>query len=222
MAGLYLGIQQFGFEIFTLNVDIRNSYEANANPVLTTHPDSFHLEYDGLKLYEMDPVLLRGLSADRPFEWSSAIDHANAAASDVLIEIFREMPVVHGLVVPLPASEGRRSLINVATSRDIQINEPLTHSISIIASTAVIKARELGIVTTGDASARLVDAQLSTRQIEILQWAAKGKSNNDIATIMKLTKRAVDWHMSEILFKLKVSSRSQAVAFLHTADPVSG
>lgn len=61
---------------------------------------------------------------------------------------------------------------------------------------------------------RLADTNLSARQLEILNWAAQGKSNGDIAVILGQSKRAVDYHMSEILRKLKVSSRSQAIAFL--------
>jgi len=66
----------------------------------------------------------------------------------------------------------------------------------------------------GDAQARLVDGGLSVRQLEILNWATLGKSNSDIAVITGMSKRAVAYHMSEILRKLKVASRTQAVALI--------
>ncbi|TWG91970.1 LuxR family transcriptional regulator [Mesorhizobium sp. J18] len=216
-ASVLKGVQHFGFESFTLNINVRDAYEANANPVLTTHADSFHLEYDSLKLYELDPVLLCGLHADQPFCWNSEVDHVTPT-SNKLVEMFRAMPLINGLVVPLPSSEGRSSLINLATSRDICISEGVVHSISIIAHTAMIKAESLGVVSE-DVSGRFADANLSHRQIEILHWAARGKSNNDIATIMQLSRRTVDWHMSEVLRRLKVASRSQAVALLHGRPP---
>ena len=53
--------------------------------------------------------------------------------------------------------------------------------------------------------------ELSGKQLEILHWARQGKSNRDIATIMGLSKRAIDYHMSEILRKLGVASRAQAI-----------
>jgi DNA-binding CsgD family transcriptional regulator len=53
------------------------------------------------------------------------------------------------------------------------------------------------------------------------QWAALGKSNGDIAVILSQSKRAIDWHMSEILRKLKVSSRNQAIALLACSREVA-
>lgn len=53
---------------------------------------------------------------------------------------------------------------------------------------------------------------LSDVQAEILRWAAAGKSNGDIATILGISRRGCDYHMGAIYKKLGVSSRSQAVA----------
>ncbi|WP_052715660.1 helix-turn-helix transcriptional regulator [Devosia chinhatensis] len=52
---------------------------------------------------------------------------------------------------------------------------------------------------------------LSETQQTILQWMERGKSNGDIATIMGISKRACDYHVGEILRKLDVCSRTQAV-----------
>ncbi|EGJ19540.1 Response regulator receiver protein [Cereibacter sphaeroides WS8N] len=54
-------------------------------------------------------------------------------------------------------------------------------------------------------------AKLSPRQIEILDWIAHGKSNSEIALILGLSRRNVTYHVSEILKKLDVTSRTQAV-----------
>jgi LuxR family transcriptional regulator len=51
-------------------------------------------------------------------------------------------------------------------------------------------------------------------QLEVLTWAAKGKSNADIAIITGQSTRSVSYHMSEILRKLGVSGRGQAIALL--------
>ena len=63
-----------------------------------------------------------------------------------------------------------------------------------------------------DEATRLREAGLTGRQREVLDWAAAGKSNGDIATILGQSRRAIDYHMSEILRKLRVTSRAQAIA----------
>lgn len=56
--------------------------------------------------------------------------------------------------------------------------------------------------------------RITPYQYEILAWAAQGKSNAVIAAIMNASVRTISYHMSEILRKLDVSSRGQAIALL--------
>lgn len=61
--------------------------------------------------------------------------------------------------------------------------------------------------------------KLSAQQLDLLTWAAAGKSNTDIATITGLSRRGVEYHMEQILKKLGVASKAQAAALLgrHTS-----
>lgn len=52
---------------------------------------------------------------------------------------------------------------------------------------------------------------LSTRDMEILKLAAKGKNNKDIALELNLSLRTVKGYMVDIFTKLNVSSRTEAV-----------
>ena len=54
---------------------------------------------------------------------------------------------------------------------------------------------------------------LSARELEILQLAARGHSNRTIAEELFLSVRTVESHLSHVLEKLGVASRSEAVAF---------
>jgi len=53
--------------------------------------------------------------------------------------------------------------------------------------------------------------QLSEREIETLTWSARGKTSDEIATILGLSKRTVDFHMDNARGKLGVATRTQAV-----------
>lgn len=56
------------------------------------------------------------------------------------------------------------------------------------------------------------DTPLTNREVEVLAWVKDGKSNWDIASILKISERTVKFHISSILKKLDVVNRSQAVA----------
>jgi len=57
-------------------------------------------------------------------------------------------------------------------------------------------------------------AQLSTREREVLNLIATGKSNNDIADNLSISIRTVKFHVSSILAKLKVKNRTEAALWL--------
>ncbi len=51
---------------------------------------------------------------------------------------------------------------------------------------------------------------LSEREVETLTWAARGKTSAEIARILDLTKRTVDFHIDNARLKLGVATRIQA------------
>jgi DNA-binding response OmpR family regulator len=54
--------------------------------------------------------------------------------------------------------------------------------------------------------------QLTPRESEVLMWVARGKSNRDIAEILKLSPRTVNKHLEQIYSKLGVENRASAAA----------
>ena len=115
------------------------------------------------------------------------------------------------LLVPLGQSEARNWVL--AVNRDeavpadvgaIPLLELFGHALKAI----VVPARVLPPV--GEAAPSV----LSTIQLNFLRWAAEGKSSADIAIITGASRRAVEYHFAEILRKLDVSSRAQAIAWL--------
>ena len=58
-------------------------------------------------------------------------------------------------------------------------------------------------------------AALTPREDEVLRLVAEGRTNHDIATALEISDATVKFHMSNILAKLHLENRAQAVAFAH-------
>jgi DNA-binding NarL/FixJ family response regulator len=52
---------------------------------------------------------------------------------------------------------------------------------------------------------------LNDRELECLTWSARGKTSPDIAVILTLSKRTVNFHIENACRKLNVSTRTEAV-----------
>jgi NarL family two-component system response regulator LiaR len=55
--------------------------------------------------------------------------------------------------------------------------------------------------------------QLTDREVEVLRLVAKGLSNNDIANLMVVGEGTIRFHVSNILSKLQLENRTQAVLY---------
>ena len=61
-------------------------------------------------------------------------------------------------------------------------------------------------------STKINPAQLTNRELDVLQLLKNGTHNKEIAETLFISPKTVDHHISSILFKLDVSSRAKAVA----------
>jgi DNA-binding NarL/FixJ family response regulator len=72
----------------------------------------------------------------------------------------------------------------------------------------IIKARLAGVART---EVRPKPADLSDRETEMLTWVARGKTSAQIAGILGLAKRTVDFHLDNARNKLGAVTRTEAV-----------
>jgi DNA-binding NarL/FixJ family response regulator len=63
--------------------------------------------------------------------------------------------------------------------------------------------------------ARSQPAGLTSREVEVLRLVASGRSNREIATELCLSAKTVSRHLSNIFYKIGVSSRTAAAAFAY-------
>jgi ATP/maltotriose-dependent transcriptional regulator MalT len=62
---------------------------------------------------------------------------------------------------------------------------------------------------------RTLPGGLTEREAEVLRLVAQGRTNSDIASVLVLSPKTVERHLSNIFLKLEVSSRTAAAAYAH-------
>jgi DNA-binding NarL/FixJ family response regulator len=73
---------------------------------------------------------------------------------------------------------------------------------------AIINARFAGIARNGVWPQTV---RLNDREVEVLTWVARGKTSMEIARILGLTKRTIDFHIDNARDKLGTATRTEAV-----------
>jgi DNA-binding CsgD family transcriptional regulator len=74
----------------------------------------------------------------------------------------------------------------------------------------------------GPASTATGIAGLSVREVEVARLAAAGSSNQEIASLLAISPRTVERHMTNALTKLGLRNRTELAAVVHSASAVRG
>jgi LuxR family transcriptional regulator, quorum-sensing system regulator BjaR1 len=64
----------------------------------------------------------------------------------------------------------------------------------------------------GNSEGFLGTTDLTAREVECLQWCAKGNSSAEVGKILGITERTVNWHIDNAIRKTSCVNRVQAVA----------
>jgi DNA-binding response OmpR family regulator len=97
---------------------------------------------------------------------------------------------------------------NELKGRQLGADDYVTKPIDFDMLTAIITARLAGVARTGLWPKAIA---LNEREVEVLTWAARGKTSAEIAKILDLTKRTVDFHIDNARGKLGAATRTEAV-----------
>ena len=92
--------------------------------------------------------------------------------------------------------------------RQLGADDYVTKPIDFDVLATIITARLAGVARTG-LWPKTVD--LNDREVEVLTWVARGKTSAEIAQIVGLTKRTIDFHIDNARAKLGAATRTEAV-----------
>lgn len=187
---------------------------ASSNPVsgkvaaFTTYPDAWRDHYMQQNLHLTDPTLHSAARSIAPVDWSR-LDQNPAFSS-----IFDQakdfgLPDI-GLTVPIRGPFGETGLFSVTSS--VKADEWTSLKRKIIANLQLSAVYMHDRVMKSD---RLTDIlrypNLSAREIEIIQWVAVGKSQQDIGDILSISPHTVEVHLRSTREKLNALTTAQAV-----------
>jgi DNA-binding NarL/FixJ family response regulator len=120
-------------------------------------------------------------------------------------------------VVPSELPESAADAARAGFDGCVLRNTPLRHFISTIRVSLAADAAEARVagprLDSNDRHAALLVKQLTRRELQILSLLAEGQSGDDIGRALSISPNTVRTHIGNVLTKLQVHSRLEAVAF---------
>ena len=173
---------------------------------LTNFPPGVTDAYRDERWDRADPLLPVALHSTRPVVWEHVWEHSDLSKDQVaVVEGFKHLGMCKGITFPLYDIGGPRHVMAVSTCH---YDADDVHNFSLLQAFCT-QAWSSYLELAGDVTKSA--AILSTREIEILNWMKEGKSNWDIAEILNLSIKTVEYHVSNVLKKLGAPNRITAV-----------
>jgi LuxR family transcriptional regulator, quorum-sensing system regulator BjaR1 len=152
-----------------------------------------------------DPIVRCGLRSNRPFKWSEARRYATHKGQKVY-DTVTDFSMNDGLFFPIHGIGSISGGVSLG-ARHLEIGSQDILELAIVAQQAYCKLEDM-LGPFPDP----VKITLSKREVEVIQIAAAGKTNFEIAEILGVSEETVKAALSRAAKKLQASNRAHAVA----------
>lgn len=203
-------VTSLGFDSFNLSCGKSDKREFMMDPTISSWDEDDIRRYEQDRWAERDP-LLNYAAGDGPVRSWKITDWLNTCDEEY-VRYLMEVGLKGGVTAPLTTNPGSLAAMTVLSADKDAFDDQIVRALPLLGNIALMRIDALGVAKCDAALPRSSIKTLSDHQMVILHWAAQGKSNGDIAEIIGQKKRTVDYHMKEIIKKLGVSSKLQAVA----------
>ncbi|MGV7962619.1 helix-turn-helix transcriptional regulator [Photorhabdus tasmaniensis] len=173
--------------ITNLNIETANNYNQNNN-------------------HDSDQLM----NGDYTFSIPSICNEKISKNADFMIKKSNIDEVQNSLSIKIKGSHGERSIFSVARKKGaISHNEILNKAgmLGILANECVETFNKLK-----NKKDKIIVPTLSTREVEVIRWTCEGKTSAEIANILEISTRTVNFHINNVMEKLVVPNKVAAVA----------
>jgi len=183
---------------------------ATETAALTDYPAGWQQEYFDNHYVAIDPVVTTAKRKFQMFTWS-AEDRAARQGTRAIRKFYADavdFGIRSGLSIPISTTFGRTAMLTFATDRRKVELPTLRDPMRAALAVAFIHVH-LRLVDT--ASLTMSEVALSTQEATCLSWSSRGKSMKDIADLLDIRPRTVQFYLNNARDKLDARSLQQAV-----------
>jgi DNA-binding CsgD family transcriptional regulator len=200
--------RDIGYDQVLFGIELRLPTMQPVQHITSGYPDDYQLLYQERAFLGRDPTVAHCLTSTEPLVWR---EQMYDPSSYEILEESHKFGLGHGLSVPVHESGRIVSMLSLARDRPF---DSASEKAYVLAAGNVLAhclhvASENIILPEVLAQRR---PHLSPREKQCFQLVALGKSNWDIGQLLNISEETAAFHVKNVLKKLQVSTRMQAVA----------
>jgi len=200
--------QQYGFAGYAIvNLPPASEKMLSKRVVTGTLPKQFMLDYDRLNLLKRSPVFGQFRQSTTPLVWDidEGMARDKATRRDEVVRLFKHYGYRIAALFPVHSPDGQRAIIVLIGKR----SKPSLHELADLCLLAVVAYDRLYQLRHAH---QRREHRLSEREMQVLDWAANGKTSTEIGMILSLSDHTVNSYLNSAMRKMDCVNRTQLVA----------
>lgn len=201
---------EMDFELISAALVVDCPGRDSAFVMIGNTPEAFLASSRDPEASARDPVIQRMKRLSAPFIYDQATYVDDGAA-----DLWEEQAVFGyrtGVSMALHLPGGRHFLMGVDRARELPADDTrITRMVADLQLLAVHAQDAAVRLLLAEAQEKLDLPRLTAREREVLHWTGEGKSSWEVGTILGMSEHTVNFHLRNLMSKLDVTSKHQAV-----------
>ena len=197
----------FDYFIFVLRWPV--SFADSEIITIDGYPEGWVEHYFKNEYYKSDPVISWCLKNILPIHWRS-LNVTEESLGAKMMEDAERFGLKDGCTVPVHGPLGQLGMLSMAVSNDLELAK--TTIINAAIPLQVLSPHIQNRVTQLQEQQIEKSPSITDRERECLIWAANGKSSNEISQLLSISEATVNFHLNNVMKKLKVYNRQHAIS----------
>lgn len=197
--------QDLGFEYCAYGVRLPLPFSQPKTVMFNNYPLAWQQNYQEKGYLAADPTVQHGMRSLLPVLWS---DDLFVNARD-LWEDARSFGLNYGWAQSSRDANGVGGMLTLARSgeqfSDLELDDKSLKMSWLTQVAHLGLSQQITATLIPEAQVKLTD-----REVEVLRWTADGKTSGEIAEIMRITERTVNFHIRNAMLKLNAANKTSA------------
>lgn len=197
--------REYDFDYYQLCLLIPMGLLQAQTYLLGHSPEGWTKEYFDNKYLSEDPLVYLSMRQNRPFVWSD-LDMGDSQLPQLAQEVMiarQACGMVSGVTFPLHGPNGSHATLSFSKCSAEEID---------LANLALLGTLSATIFCCANHLLNKKVSNLSERERECLFWVSEGKTSWEVAKILGITERTVNFHLNSAIRKTGCRNRYQTIA----------
>jgi len=202
-----------GFDFFSYCATIPTTLTRPDMIEINSYPEAWQALYQKKELIKTDPTLIYAEAHHIPVTWDEMIpQHLNSKESRQYRRQAKKYGLNSGISFPLRGNVGSTAVLSLVSQKNSPLPQELVDTAFTFGTLFANYVHDAVLRIFDEDLLPIKKKRISLRERECLLWVAEGKTTWEIAKILKIADRTVVYHLENIISKLEVKNRQQAVA----------